>query len=263
MNKEYFFRNAEWIGSQDRTKDSFSVIRGYFDLESIKKVTLNILGLGFFKCYINGFCVNPDTFLPLSSDFEAGCDPVDEVISGHRVYVPQFDITEFVKCGKNSIAIHYGGGWYTHRERTFGLPKAIYCITAESESGIRHFVSDENCRVGKSFVEKYNFTWEEHHDLSGFESCFKEDFDDSEWENAVCTESLETEYCKTDCPWDKVIYTLPAKIVNETENGIVYDCGENTTGYPVLKLLAEKGEKETFRYLKEDVLGGKPFPWEE
>ena len=31
----------------------------------------------------------------------------------------------------------------------------------------------------------------------------------------------------------------------------------------ILKMLAEKGEKETFRYLKEEVLSGKPFPWEE
>ena len=31
----------------------------------------------------------------------------------------------------------------------------------------------------------------------------------------------------------------------------------------VLTMLAEKGEKETFRYLREEVLRGKPFPWEE
>ena len=31
----------------------------------------------------------------------------------------------------------------------------------------------------------------------------------------------------------------------------------------ILEMLAEKGEKETFRYLKEEVLAGKPFPWEE
>ena len=31
----------------------------------------------------------------------------------------------------------------------------------------------------------------------------------------------------------------------------------------ILTMLAEKGEKETFRYLKEEVLAGKPFPWEE
>ncbi len=30
----------------------------------------------------------------------------------------------------------------------------------------------------------------------------------------------------------------------------------------ILTMLAEKGEKETFRYLKHEVLKGKPFPWE-
>ena len=103
MTQEYFFHNAKWVGAKDRTKDSFAVLKGSFEAESAKNVTLNVLGLGFFKCYINGVCINPDTFLPLSSDFEAGCDPVDEVISGHRVYVPQFDITPFVKSGENDI----------------------------------------------------------------------------------------------------------------------------------------------------------------
>src|SRR5699024_9561027 len=32
-------------------------------------------------------------------------------------------------------------------------------------------------------------------------------------------------------------------------------------GY-ILTMLAEKGEAETFRYLKESVLTGEPFPWE-
>ena len=251
MNKEYFFKNAEWIGAKERTEESFSVIRGYFELNDIKKVTLNILGLGFFKCYINGVCINPDTFLPLSSDFEAGCDPVGEVISEHRIYVPQFDITEFVRNGNNSIAVHYGGGWYTHKSRCFGLPKMIYCITAESTAGVRHFVSDENCRIGKSFVDTYNFTWEERHNFTCFNSCFDANFDDSDWDNAVRTESPETKYCQTDCPWDKVIYTLPVRKIKETTDSVIYDCGENTTGYPVLKISAEKGEKVCVKFSEE------------
>ena len=31
----------------------------------------------------------------------------------------------------------------------------------------------------------------------------------------------------------------------------------------VLTMLRDQGEKETFRYLKEEILQGKPFPWEE
>ena len=122
MTQKFYFKNAKWVGAKERTPKTFSVLRGKFELKEFNKVNLNILGLGFFKCYINGKCINPDTFLPLSSDFEAGCDPVDEVISAHRIYVPQFDITPLVKDGQNTISIHYGGGWYTFRHRCFGLP---------------------------------------------------------------------------------------------------------------------------------------------
>ena len=80
MTQEYFFHNAKWVGAQSRTRESFAVLRGNFEVESAQSVMLNVLGLGFFKCYINGECMNPDTFLPLSSDFEDTCDPVDEVL---------------------------------------------------------------------------------------------------------------------------------------------------------------------------------------
>ncbi len=251
MHREHYFRNAKWIGAKERTAKTFSVIRGYFEISSADRVTLDILGLGFFKCYINGKCINPDTFLPLSSDFEATCDPVDEVVSAHRIYVPEFDITPFINAGKNSIAIHYGGGWYTFGNRTFGLPKAIYCITAEAQNGIFRFVSDENCRVGESCVKDYDFTEYEHRDYNGFEDCFGTDFDDSSWDYAVATENLETEYCSTECPWDKLIQTLPVTKIAETEMGAIYDCGENTTGYPVLKINAAKGEKITVNLAEE------------
>ena len=36
---------------------------------------------------------------------------------------------------------------------------------------------------------------------------------------------------------------LPVAKIGESDSGIVYDCGENTTGYPVLKIKAKKGEK--------------------
>lgn len=256
MTQEHFFYNAKWVGAQNRTAESFSVLRGYFNVDSVTNATLNVLGLGFFKCYINGVCINPDTFLPLSSDYENTCDPIDEIISGHRVYVPQFDITPYVKTGRNCIAIHYGGGWYTFGNHTFGLPKVIYCITSDDT----HFFSDENCRIGESYICGYNFVRNEHQNFADFTECFTADFDDSSWSNAVITEKLDTEYCNTDCPKDKLIKKLPVVKVKETENGIVYDCGENTTGYPVLNIKAEKGEKITVNFAEEILPDGSLDP---
>ncbi|MBO5269585.1 MAG: hypothetical protein J6B77_02285 [Clostridia bacterium] len=71
MEQAYFFGDAAWVGAPVRTTESFSVLRGHFSVRGARRVTLCAIGLGFFKCYINGVCVNPDTFLPLSSDYEA------------------------------------------------------------------------------------------------------------------------------------------------------------------------------------------------
>ena len=249
MDRSFFFKNAVWVGRADRSVDTFTVLRGRFTVSEIKRVTLNVLGLGFFKCYINGKCINPDTFLPLSSDFEASCDPRDEVLSGHRVYVPSFDISPLVTLGENVIAIHFGGGWYTHSSRIFGLPKAIYCITEEREGKeANYFVSDEDCRVGDSFVSGYEFVRYENHDYRDLPDCFGSDFDDSSWENASVTEDLDTEYCSTDCPIDKLICELPLRVIKKEENCIVYDCGRNNTGYLVLELWAQAGEEISVRF---------------
>ena len=251
MNQEFYFKNAKWVGAKERDADTFSILRGRFNVEEYGKVTLNVLGLGFFKCYINGICINPDTFLPLSSEYEASCEPKDEVLTGHRVYVPQFDITKYIKVGENVIAMQYGGGWYTHHSRTFGKPKAIYCIDVACGGKTESFVSDEKCKIGPGSVTACRFVRFEERGATEREAALSYDFDDSNWENAVITERLETEYCVTDCPVDTYIETLPVKKV-----GNCYDCGKNTTGVPVIRINAEKGETITVRFSEEILPNG-------
>ena len=251
MNQDFYFKNDKWVGAKERDADTFSILRGRFYVEMYERVTLNVLGLGFFKCYINGICINPDTFLPLSSEYEASCEPKDEVLTGHRVYVPQFDITNYVKVGNNVIVMQYGGGWYTHHARTFGKPKAIYCIDVACGGKTESFVSDEKCKIGPGSVTACRFVRFEERGATEREAALSYDFDDSNWENAVITERLETEYCVTDCPVDTYIETLPVKKV-----GNCYDCGKNTTGVPVIRINAEKGETITVRFSEEILPNG-------
>ena len=247
MMQEYYFGNAKWVGAADRSRGTFSVLRGRFYADAPKRVMLNAIGLGFFKCYINGVCINPDTFLPLSSDFEVGDEgvatnaPAGQVLSGHRIYVPEFDITPFVTDGENVIAIQYGGGWYTFRDRVYGLPKAIYRIAVEGDT-TQYYISDEACKIGQSFVEEYDFTSFERHNYTAWQEHTGKNFDDSQWENAVIVESVDTEYCTTDCPKDALIEELDVTRVGKGECGVVYDCGQNTVGCSVLKICAKQGE---------------------
>lgn len=45
------------------------------------------------------------------------------------------------------------------------------------------------------------------------------------------------------------------------EKHLMHPQTQKELGY-LLTMLQDKGEKETFRYIKESVLKGKPFPWE-
>ena len=80
--------------------------------------------------------VSNDLFLPLSTDFEERKNyPVDEIISGHRIYVPEYDIASMLKDGENVLALHFGGGWYSYEveKSMYGKSKAIWRIFGEDE----------------------------------------------------------------------------------------------------------------------------------
>ena len=238
MTKEYYFGNAKWVGASERSYDGFSTLYGKFNIKEGAKVTLNVLGLGFFKCYINGRCINPDTFLPLSSEYEAVAQPMGEVFAGNRIYVPSFDITPYITEGENLIAIHYGGGWYCARDRRFGLPKAIYSITADYGNERESFVSGEDSLIAKSFVSSYNFTEYEAHDYRIASDCFDKIPENAE--AVALTEELNTEYLTTDCPIDTLAESITPVKLFEKEGKAIYDAGKNLSGYPTVKVKAGK-----------------------
>ena len=156
MNQRAMFGSALWVGGKEE-KENFFILRGHFFLKDVKQVTLRVLGLGFFHCYINGVRVGEDLFLPLHTDYEKRENyPVGEKISHHRIYVPQFDITPLVKDGENTIALHFGGGWYTQlwwEAIPFGKAKAIWRIFGESASGAFDFGSSTKDKILPSFVK--------------------------------------------------------------------------------------------------------------
>lgn len=257
MKQNDFFGNAKWIGKKNATAEDFFAVRGKFSSQRVQKATLFVLGLGFFKVYINGILINPDTFLPLSSEYEKSAEPKDESLSAQRVYVPSFDVTAYLKEGENVIAIAYGGGWYTSPERCFGVPKVIYRLAIQTEGQIVDVVSDETCRIGKTQVEGYYFHVYERHNYNSGGDFFVEDFDDSAWDYAEAVTPLVTEYCETDCPCDKLIEENSPKKLRDTDFGELFDCGENTVGYPVLKIKAKKGETVKVRFAEEITADGR------
>ncbi len=245
MKQQDVFSSAKWLGAD---KDGFYILRGNFSVENATKATLRVIGLGYFHCYINGERVSSDLFLPLSTDFEERENyPVDEIISGHRIYVPEYDITDMLKNGENVISVHFGGGWYAFDHPSkYGDAKAIWRIFGEDDNGEFDFISSENDKIAESYIKNYEFTEGETQDfLCENKDALTADFDDSGWQNASLAKPLDTEYLFSDCPPDRVGETVKAKEINKSDECTVYDCGKNISGYPVIKLKGKAGEKIT------------------
>ena len=238
MKLNEMFGKAVWVSK--KSENSAFILRGKFNIAEIKKATLRVVGLGYFNCKINGKAVSDDLYLPLNSDYEPrkNC-PVDEILSGHRLYVPEYDVTNLLQAGDNEIIIHYGGGWYAFdntRESKYGSPKAIWRIFGEGFD----FGSSEADEICESYVRDLYIT---NREVQDFTKALV-------WEKAQLAVAPDTEYLFSDCPPDRVQQKInPLKIGDR-----IYDCGKNLTGYPVLKLKAEKGEtvKVTF---SEELLG--------
>lgn len=264
MRQQEIFGNAVWlsgcteyeeesktayspVADETRILDAFYVLRGKLYVGKVKKATLYVLGLGFFHCYVNGKRVGQDLYLPLNSEFELREEyPVQETLSGHRIYVPEYDIASLLEEGDNTIAIHFGGGWYTYEDKytkPFGGPKTIWRVTGETEDRSFDMVSSEKDLIHSSFVKDYNLLFTETHDyLRGNPDMFLKEYDDSQWEHAVKTAPVDTDYQFTDCPADGVCEILSPIEIGRSRKGIIYDCGKNISGYPIIELHAQKGE---------------------
>ena len=251
MDKRSVFGQAQWVCAGNYAKSNpetldeggvphFPILRSHFSTGEVKKATLRVLGLGFYHCYINGKEISEDRFLPLSTDFEPRENyPRNEKLHGHRIYVPEYDVTELIHAGENVLALHFGGGWYTLDEPSYGDAKAIFRLVLETGDGAEEIVSSCADKIGDSFVKTYNFTRFENHDYIGFDDAsLGLTFDDSAWPNAQPAKPLDTEYLFCDCPADREFEMLP---VERTAVDGIYDIGKNCANLPVLKLTGQKG----------------------
>ena len=245
MNLQEAFHQAIWLTGADETQDAW-ILRAHFILHQPAKAMLRVVGLGFFHCYINGRRVGEDLFLPLNSEYEPRPDyPVQETLTSHHIYVPEYDITPLLQEGDNVITVHFGSGWYCRTpDVAFGCAKAIWRIWGEDENGAFDYGSSANDRILPSYVQRSNLVKREVHDYQvAAPELFDASTDDYAWPQALPARAPETEYAFSDCPADRLICTLPVVKTASADGCTTYDCGINTSGYPVLRLMAAKGER--------------------
>lgn len=275
MKQTDMFASARWVCHPDANARDGYILRSRFTLSEVTKATLRVLGLGFFHCYINGCRVGDDLFLPLNSDFEPRESyPVNECVQGHRIYVPEYDVTSYLHEGENVLTIHFGGGWYTYDwDCRFGDPKAIFRLFGDGKDGAFEVVSSLDDLVAPSFVTHYYFTfWETQDYTRASEGALVGDVSCADFRPVCEAPAPKTTYEFSDCPADGVAEVLPVRVsasdvpmtvfttdeasggqrdytvtgtvfaTNRVSHATVYDGGKNISGYPVLRVTGKRGE---------------------
>jgi len=257
------FGAAKWIAFPEGDPASI-LFRAPFTTEKPVAAELTVVGLSTFEAAINGRSVSEDLFLPLATDYcprtfrLRGRDFGEE--TGHRLYCPVYDVTHLIAEGENVLAVSVGSGWFTEsrpeRHETlfpYGCKRLCFSLLLEYADGsVRRVVSDETVKVKEGFVTEGHFRTGETHDYRGYDdSWMLPGFDASAWQNGREIEPMDTRYMISDCPADRVIRTIKPVRCGETERGVMYDCGENITGWPVLICRAPAGEEIVVRVAEE------------
>lgn len=260
-------QNAHWI--QGGTDCESPLFRREFTTRELTSARLEICGLGFFQLYINGTRVGDAEFTPAVSNYSPvlGCRtiyPVWEERAAYRTYYMTYDVLPYLRKGKNVLGVHLGNGWYHQTRRTaegefiFGFPKLRFELTLIAQDGSREWIeSDHNTFWHNSEILENNLFYGEIHDLRKLcPGWAAPDFCTKDWARAFPCHAPETTLSEQKCPPDRIIRTILPKMIRQSQESRIYDCGENITGWVNLRCDGISGEMVTVRHSEELSAGG-------
>ncbi len=233
-------------------------IRGTFQASMGKDYEITICGLGVFELYINGKKVSDDLLVPACSLYEhrenkKSCVLDDERFT-YRVYSMRYNVSEYVKDGKNTLCVLLGRGWYSipgnYDERCDIFGNVKLCFTLKQGENVV-MKSDETLKWTPSHIT-YNCLFNgERHDYSLYRTdIFEDSFDDGAFANVVKADTPEADFNIQECPTDKVIRTIKPVLIKDFGDKKIYDNGENITGY-VRMAPAKAGETVTLEHTED------------
>ncbi len=244
---------AKWIGC-DKSAVS-PIIYKTFSLQNPTKGVIDVTGLGYFKLWINGKEVSDELCNPSPSNYEArdmtkfGYPIYDTVKL--RVYYRNYDISDLLCDGENTLTIQLGNGFYRQTERvaeglvSFGEAlKAIFALKAEDSNGEQVILSDGSETFTHSHIIYNNLFVGEVQDLRLLGKV-KQHFP------VTLLPDDGVELTLQDCPSDRVIRTLTPVLLSQDGERKIYDATEGISGRVRLTVKAAAGERVTLRFAEE------------
>lgn len=236
-----FSKNAKWLGCD---KDfSAPVVIKKFSVYATKKAVIDICGLGYYELFINGKRVGDEFFKPAVSDyserdFTTFAYPLPDKTS-HTIYYNTYDITAYLKEGENTLAVLLGNGFYRQKRRVcegntwFGEELLLrYDIRVQEDGKTNRIYSDGTETALQSFITENNLFYGEVHDYGDFDFTILQGRNlQKETTPVHIVPTPKAKLLKQRCPNDVIHKIIQPKIVCKTVEGVIYDVGENISGF--------------------------------
>ena len=243
------FEQAKWIKFAEKYDSVYA--RNTFSCKRTGKILLRIVGLGFYKVWINGRLITENLYnQPFSNylprDLSKVFYPVNYEMSC-RIYYSEFVITDFVRKGENQLLVMVGNGWFRCSDRfcegDFSYSKNLQLIYEIEENGKTVAWSDGSLRYCKTFLESATLY---NGEIQNFSLCKT----GKEWIKPEIMPKPEVPFYKYECESDKIVRRIKPKVIFRNKEYTIYDCRKNITGY-MRFLSAAKQESIQLEYSEE------------
>ena len=255
---------GKWIGAKEGI--SAPLLRKEFTVDKqIARARVYVSGLGYYELYINGNKVGDNVHDPGVTYYDNAGDP--ELRS--RILYVTYDVTDYLKAGRNAVGVILGNGWYSpapgsNSSWVPGGPDAPFgstpCLMMQmnveyANSGSLHVVTDDSWKATSSPITYNSFIHGETYDARlekpGWDSAA---YDDSGWEQAtLLTKPPNGVLTAQMLPPIRVMETIkPVRILKPKDayhaDVDVYDLGQNITGWVKLRVSGPKGTVLTLEH---------------
>ena len=217
---------------------------------NIKNARVFVTGLGFYELFMNGERIGNHLLAPAKTNYRK------------EVLYDTYDITQILKNGNNAIGIHLGNGWFNpykkwwrpYRMQWFGAKRAYLQLHIEYENGKKEIVTSNDKWKTAAGPVLYNCIYDgEIYDANEeYEKWTEVGFDDSNWRNAHIVKSPGGKLISHTMPPIRITQEIyPIKEYKLSANRIVYDIGQNFTGWVRIKIRGEKGTKLKLQFAED------------
>ena len=238
---------AQWIeqGFPEDSSRPSPMFRKSFDIhKKIKSATAYVTCLGLYTAYLNGHRIGDSYFTPGWTDYNK------------RLQYQAYDVTDFLKHGRNAIGVILGDGWYKRfylgKDKKLALLFQLEIHYADGTRGM--IISDSSWKCSTGEVRSSDIfdggVFDARKDKRGWKTSA---YDDLGWSGVEVRDSINVRLIGTYSePITGHETFKPVRILTTPKGEHVIDFGQMLTGWVCFRVKGDAGD--TVKILYADVL---------